>query len=843
MASNIYLGKTNVTPGFINNSSGVSVFTGPELLNSNLSQADTVTSPICTIVVESVLTGQQFIIENATVVKTINNLSYDLPMSEATFVNEVDETPPGIGAMDVITVFCIDKEKNIQFGQNTPTPDFLTPENRLFTGLVHQFHELWSSSTGSAFRIVFTTNMKKFDVTTEYRNLQYLSGTGPYVLPVTVADSIQSKIDTPGLFIKDACEQSNVKYAYIYDPNKNIYDPASGVQLPNTQLEQNVIYSENAWQNLDLVASGGIAVDAYQQITEFQNLNWKNLLLYLFNPVDHVFQTWIRIIADVIAGAFLELFFSRYGLLYARNIGMFLSAGRWDYEVDPTVIIDYDDFEDDTNIVTRLQTNIESAQINLPEIAEPFVWGAPNFLQLEAIYGPRYKIIQVPWAVFSTLSPDSNTQTQSAQSIFEYLRDYSTVFMAVANSNAVRGTCTLLGFANLEVGRTIYFPHKNKVFYIEGVMHDIVAGGKWTTTLQLTYGRPKEADLLHYINQRAVALGIQENQFVSQATTITPNSTGQLPVTSSNQQTTSFKNGWYSVLGSSDLGGQCQVWIQNAYGLPSTGCDAASSFAVYQANGWQESQLPQQGDLVYFGRATSNNNSGHVGIVNADTNTFTSVWSDGSVVNANINNFSNYDSAEILGYIHLPVNYTLNQNFLGLTVFNTITGATTPNPNISTAFGNLTKNDDGSWKDVNFRSNILSWASIIIIKLGIQGGDVVTFFEAQAAQECSWGKRLTGRWNYANIQSGDQSLITGVEPNGSYDFPDLETGANAQVNFYGGSRYIGFINYLRNSSATNTFDPAAACNMLQNTGYARDPDYAFKIQTIYNQIKQGNWPI
>jgi hypothetical protein len=52
-----------------------------------------------------------------------------------------------------------------------------------------------------------------------------------------------------------------------------------------------------------------------------------------------------------------------------------------------------------------------------------------------------------------------------------------------------QGQITITGRAEIEPGRPVFIPIRNMVYYIETVSHSYSEGGKFTTTLHLSYGR------------------------------------------------------------------------------------------------------------------------------------------------------------------------------------------------------------------------------------------------------------------------------------------------------------------------------------------------------------------
>lgn len=66
---------------------------------------------------------------------------------------------------------------------------------------------------------------------------------------------------------------------------------------------------------------------------------------------------------------------------------------------------------------------------------------------------------------------------------------YATTYLLRMNAKAKTGTVVYTGDARITSGNPCYIPHNNRVYYIETVQHEFVAGSSYSMTLSLTYGR------------------------------------------------------------------------------------------------------------------------------------------------------------------------------------------------------------------------------------------------------------------------------------------------------------------------------------------------------------------
>ena len=71
----------------------------------------------------------------------------------------------------------------------------------------------------------------------------------------------------------------------------------------------------------------------------------------------------------------------------------------------------------------------------------------------------------------------------------EACQAFARAYLTRLNMKARTGTVVYTGDARLQSGNPVYIPHKNRIYYIDTISHDFKAGGAYTVTLTLTYGR------------------------------------------------------------------------------------------------------------------------------------------------------------------------------------------------------------------------------------------------------------------------------------------------------------------------------------------------------------------
>lgn len=475
---------------------------------STLALRNTVGLPVAIVMIISRATNQQFIIANVTYIETYNSLLHEVPQGQVQFVLPPGTEPPPIGPMDQIYIYMSDQQgalaitTNLQFDEN-----FIAMDNRVYTGVVIRMTRSWDRNIGKSFTIEFASNTYRFLVTSEYRPNQAVlnNNYNPGGLPayLAAAQVFQGPI-WPGLLVEDACYESGVFWRYIFNPADL---PSSQVDYTNDQDA----YLQFLAQNLapGAAPNDGVRVDAKYNILTAVGLN--TLYAFIptdFNPITHTYDKWASLLAQLCETSFAELFCTRFGELYFRQVGMFLPANTWGISVQPETIVSFKDWEDSSNIVTELEIRVDSS--NAGSVFGANQWLAPNWRELEYLYGRRYEKIEAPWAYF-TSAQDVKLNPSLAQNptmMQDYLNAYATIHMAMMNASNIAGHVQILGWPNFEVGSTIYLPHVDMVYYVQTVRHTFEVGKNWLTDLDLVYGRPPQANFWNYINQRAVSTGV-----------------------------------------------------------------------------------------------------------------------------------------------------------------------------------------------------------------------------------------------------------------------------------------------------------------------------------------------
>jgi murein DD-endopeptidase MepM/ murein hydrolase activator NlpD len=884
MPDPVVLGSMNPLgyKGFLSNSS-------PSLLqtNSSVNVRRTVSTPVLVCLVVSSVTKKTWILRNVTMVQSDNVIGNTIPYGELDFVLNPGEDLPPFGPMDELYVFASDNDAvasintgTIGFDPTLPgSQNFIATQNRIFTGLVSRVVRKWDRGAGKTFAIMFSTFMKKFDITSEMKPLLNLKNLGygvaqgvPQPLSVAIAMS-ESFMGAPGALVRGACNESNVQWKYIYDPISQV-----------DQSTKATFY--DSYKNLSpLVYPDGIRTDEYNitlnaEVTIFATLNAQS---FNFNPMSYQYQTWSNWLSLVTESNFCEMFFSRFGQFYYRQIGMFLPAGKWDYTISPELIVDYQDWEDSDEIVTELELTIDTASAGQQNYIDGgVIFGAPNIKQLETLYGRRYQQIEVPNAYWAQAANSKYNPAfkQSKQQILDYMAAYSQYYMAMKNANNIRGVATLLGWPDYEVGSTCYFPHVDRVFYIQEVKHYFEVGRGWNTALTLMYGRPSAADLYNYISQRAIVLGIDPNASTSNLsssgnTILNVTNSSIPPLNNFDAQFPDQPNKYSPMVGTNPDGITQDYGVQEPPGSLEpvhTGVDLAVKDGTHLTSvvngtvGW----------VNYDPSTTGSEGWGYFIIIHADSSPNTP---DFDIAYAHMDQPSpltigdRVTIGQLVGYVgstgnatgphvHFEVfqHGTETDNFwppyLTKTTANPWKVISISNPQLGPAspFVNHDVNDvpqgnliwqsstqwhpKGAWRDPNYKTDVRTFGNYIANVLGGKP----EFYMALSALEVNWGKDIMPAWNFANVKN------TNARPNGGDDntYHNVTDGAQAWIDFVNnGSKfntYQPFLNYMQDSA--DSFDSGRAAVLLYIDGHYIDPpdlQRADSLAQICNSLLMGQW--
>lgn len=161
------------------------------------------------------------------------------------------------------------------------------------------------------------------------------------------------------------------------------------------------------------------------------------------------------------------------------------------YIIDTESIINYGFVESDENIYTAVLVSTE------PPLG---MAGVQTLGLFNKSFRDDTGILKYGFRVFTSANPVINLSNVKGSTEL----DETTIFSAKSQNSLLMYAKTLLqrllsqkyqgqvvitGRAEIEQGRPVYIPFRNMIYYIETVSHEMTAGGNFTTTLHLAYGR------------------------------------------------------------------------------------------------------------------------------------------------------------------------------------------------------------------------------------------------------------------------------------------------------------------------------------------------------------------
>lgn len=150
----------------------------------------------------------------------------------------------------------------------------------------------------------------------------------------------------------------------------------------------------------------------------------------------------------------------------------------WEYVLHEEDLITFTIREDSKILKTRYEVTGEFTEVATSNGNEFIMWGAAQENELIKRYGLRYGSTSR-----QRMITDSKSALLAAKAIMDRI-----------NSGFLTASVTIIGRPELHLGKTCYFPSRDTIFYIQGITHDLQAGGQYTTTLALTAGRRRMID-------------------------------------------------------------------------------------------------------------------------------------------------------------------------------------------------------------------------------------------------------------------------------------------------------------------------------------------------------------
>jgi flagellar protein FlgJ len=169
---------------------------------------------------------------------------------------------------------------------------------------------------------------------------------------------------------------------------------------------------------------------------------------------------------------------------------------------------------------------------------------------------------------------------------------------------------------------------------------------------------------------------------------------------------------------------------------------------------------------------------------------------------------------------------------------NGVNGPATPNPSADAAGGHVATPEQRE----KFISGLMPHAEAAARELGVDPGSLI----AQAALETGWGRSKPGdSHNLFGIKAGGSWTGDRIQANTEEFAGGVSSRVDADFRAYGSEResvqdYVRLIrDNPRYAAALNTGgDVHAFASALQRGGYATDPEYARKLVTVADEVRQ-----
>lgn len=164
------------------------------------------------------------------------------------------------------------------------------------------------------------------------------------------------------------------------------------------------------------------------------------------------------------------------------------------YVVDDDSIISYGFVEDDTNVYSTCVVSSEAdLNQNVAPGSEIFNRGSYTDEMIMHKFGTKIITMSNPFIAAMGGGP---TAFSSDKAVF-----YAKAMLQKLMANKMQGQITLTGRAELEPGYPVYIPFRNMIYWVETVDHALQFGGRYETTLHLSYGRKPWESIAEVITQ------------------------------------------------------------------------------------------------------------------------------------------------------------------------------------------------------------------------------------------------------------------------------------------------------------------------------------------------------
>jgi hypothetical protein len=164
------------------------------------------------------------------------------------------------------------------------------------------------------------------------------------------------------------------------------------------------------------------------------------------------------------------------------------------YIIDDDSIISYGFVEEDTNVYSTCIVSSEpDLNKNVTPGTENFNRGSYTDEMIMHKFGTKIITMSNPFIASIKQGP---TSFSTANAIF-----YAKAMLQRLLANKMQGQITLTGRAELDPGYPVYIPFRNMIYWVETVEHSLQFGGRYETTIHLSYGHKPWESIAEVITQ------------------------------------------------------------------------------------------------------------------------------------------------------------------------------------------------------------------------------------------------------------------------------------------------------------------------------------------------------